>query len=153
MRCSFYTGHKPLRPKAELKDQHLHLLYCRSLACFCTAMVTKNTHHLTSSRQDTFFTSSFSFHGHLLTLHHPYSNYMKLWAGRSQEKLILVSINEELGHALASHEIAILQPFCTLTRAVGCWYCCFYGLSFDIALRLGQYTENGRQQVASEHKT
>ena len=62
----------------------------------CTAMVTKNTHHLTSSGQDTFFTSSFSFHGHLLTLH---SNYVKLWAGRTQEKLKFVSINEELGHS------------------------------------------------------
>ena len=134
-----------------MKDQHLHLLYCRSLACLhvCTAMVTKNTHHLTSSGQETFYTSSFSFHGHLLTLHCPYSNYMKLWAGRTQEKLKLVSIRP-----LAAHEIAILQPFCTLTRAVGRWYCCFYGLSFDIALRLSQYNENGQlTKAASGYRT
>ena len=106
-------------------------------------MVTKYTHHWTSSGQEAIFTSNFSFHGHLLTLHCQYSNYMKLWAGRPQEKLKLVSIKSPL--------VAILQPFCTLTR---CWYCCFYGLSFDIALRLGQYNENGQfTKAASGYRT
>ena len=138
----FYTGDRPLRPKAELKDQHLHLLYCRNLACLSGTPLgiiwTRNILHV-----------NFSFHGHLLTLHCPYSNYMKLWTGHTQQKLKSVSINEELGHSQLMR-----LPFYTLTRAVGCWYCCFYGLSFEYTLRLGQYNENGQcTKAASGNRT